>query len=109
LADSLELTIFLANLAGSEHIERFIPLAYPTTERAMGHNTQNAPTVEAPGPAVTGTREIPKFIAATPREPPPSGTAQVARTERKAKATPVKSAPPAKPAPEPPELRSSSE
>ena len=108
-SDSLELMIFLANLVGSEHIERFIPLADPTTERAMGPDTQNAPTVEAPGPAVTGTREMPKFIAGTPREPPPSGTAQVARTERKAKATPVKSAPPAKPAPEPPELRSSSE
>jgi hypothetical protein len=107
-SDSLELMIFLANLVGSEHIERFIPLADPTTERAMGPDTQNAPTVEAPGPAVTGTREMPKFIAGAPREPPPSGTAQVARTERKAKATPVKSAPPAKPAPQPPELPSSS-
>jgi hypothetical protein len=84
---------------GSEHIERFIPVADPATERALGHETQDAPTVEAPGPAASGTREMPKFIAGTQREPPPSGTAQVARTERKAKATPAKSAPPVKPAP----------
>ncbi len=93
-SDSLELMIFLANLVGSEHIERFIPVADPATERALGHDTQNAPTVEAPGPAASGTREMPKFIAGTQREPPPSGTAQVARTERKAK-----SAPPVQPEP----------
>jgi hypothetical protein len=96
-SDSLELVIFLANLVGSEHIERFIPVADPATERALGHETQDAPTVEAPGPAASGTREMPKFIAGTQREPPPSGTAQVARTERKAKAPPAKSAPPAQP------------
>jgi hypothetical protein len=93
-SDSLELMTFLANLVGSEHIERFIPVADPATERALGHETQDAPTVEAPGPAASGTREMPKFIAATQREPPPSGTKQVARTERKAKTPPAKSAPP---------------
>jgi hypothetical protein len=74
-------------------------LADPATEQALGHDTQNAPTVEAPGPGASGTREMPKFIAGTPREPPPSGTAQVARSERKAKAHPEKSVPPKKPAP----------
>jgi hypothetical protein len=102
-SDSLELMTFLANLVGSEHIERFIPVADPATERSVGHDTQNAPTVEAPGPAASGTREMPKFIAGTQREPPASGTAQVARTERKAKAPPVK------PAPAPPAAPSSSE
>ena len=96
-SDSLELMIFLANLVGSEHIERFIPVADPATERALGHETQDAPTVEAPGPAASGTREMPKFIAGTQREPPPSGTAQVARTERKPKAPPAKSTPQAPP------------
>jgi hypothetical protein len=90
-SDSLELMIFLANLVGSEHIERFIPVAEPATERALGPETQDAPTVEAPGPAASGTREMPKFIAGTQREPPPSGTAQVARTERKAKSAPPSS------------------
>ena len=88
-ADSLELMTFLANLVGSEHIERFIPLADPATEHALGQATQDAPTLEAPGPAATGTREMPKFVAGTPREPPSTGTAQVARTERKVKAPPV--------------------
>jgi hypothetical protein len=92
-SDSRELMTFLANLVGSEHIERFIPVADPATERTVGHDTQNAPTVEAPGPAASGTREMPKFIAGTQREPPASGTAQVARTERKAKAPPVQPAP----------------
>jgi hypothetical protein len=96
-SDSLELVIFLANLVGSEHIERFIPVADPATERSLVYDTQNAPTVEAPGPATSGTREMPKFITGTQREPPPSGTAQVARTERKAKAPPVKPAPAAPP------------
>src|SRR5260370_14584009 len=87
-SDSLELMTFLANLVGSEHIERFIPLADPATEQALGHDTQNAPTVEAPGPGASGTREMPKFIGGTQREPPPSGTAKVARTERTAKSAP---------------------
>jgi hypothetical protein len=87
-ADSLELMIFLANLVGSEHIERFIPLAEAQNERPLSREAENA----APGPATgaTATREMPKFLAAK-RTPPPTGTAQVARTERKAAA-------PAKPA-----------
>jgi hypothetical protein len=92
-SDSLELMTFLANLVGSEHIERFIPLAEPATERSLGHDTQNAPTVEVPGPAATGTREMPKFVAGKQREPPATGTAQVARSERKAKPPPATSSP----------------
>src|SRR6266852_2605768 len=34
-SDSLELMIFLANLVGSEHIERFIPVAEPENERPL--------------------------------------------------------------------------
>ncbi|HMA00074.1 MAG TPA: hypothetical protein VKP66_19195 [Steroidobacteraceae bacterium] len=97
-SDSLELMTFLANLVGSEHIERFIPAADPATERGL--DTQDAPTVEAPGPGASGTREMPKFIAGMVREPPPSGTAQVARTERKAKAPAGKSEPHQPPSPE---------
>jgi hypothetical protein len=125
-SDSLELMTFLANLLGSEHIERFIPLADPATERAptlaapdqapaaasdAGTGTREMPV------AASGTREMPEFVG-TPRRPPPVGTATVARTERKgvgggggAKApaktaakppgriaTPAKSAAPVKPA-----------
>ena len=123
-SDSLELMIFLANLVGSEHIERFIPLAEPENERALTRE----PLDEAPPPAesVTGTREMPTFSAAKhgsadeavrpaavsatatrempkflapKRTPPPTSTAQVARTERKA-SVPAKT--PAKPAIKPP-------
>jgi len=91
-SDALELMIFLANLVGSEHIERFIPVADAQSERSL----TGAPPDGAGQPAadaVTGTREMPKFLA-TKRTMPPAGTAQVARTERK-------SAPPAKPAAKP--------
>jgi len=119
-SDSLELMIFLANLVGSEHIERFIPLADPESERSLtpepaddaapasdtATGTREMPklpaakptplddSARAPTVSVTATREMPKFLAAK-RAPPPSGTAQVARTERKA-AVPAK--PAAKPA-----------
>jgi hypothetical protein len=119
--DSLELMIFLANLVGSEHIERFIPAAEPQNERPLRppHDEPShgepprSPQDTAPGAsdtvkrpaaesaAVTATREMPKFLAAK-RAPPPAGTAQVARTERKT-AAPVKAAakPPPKPAARP--------
>lgn len=114
-SDSLELMIFLANLVGSEHIERFIPLADPENERSLtpqppedaalppadtATGTREMPTVSAtatremPAVSASATREMPKFLAAK-RAPPPAGTAQVARTERKA---PVPAKPAAKPA-----------
>jgi hypothetical protein len=91
-SDSLELMTFLANLVGSEHIERFIPVAEAQNERPL---TPAPPddAVRPPADAVTGTREMPKFLG-TKRVPPPAGTSQVARTERKA-------AQPAKPAAKP--------
>lgn len=120
-SDALELMTFLANLVGSEHIERFIPMAEVQNERPLERrlpsadahppveDTQPAPqaahpaavsasppaqTTRPPADAATGTREMPQF-AGPRRTPPPAGTAQVARTERKA-AVPVK--PAAKPA-----------
>jgi len=107
-SDSLELMIFLANLVGSEHIERFIPVADAQNERpltaapsasdapapATGTTTTVAVAAMATGTGATATREMPKFLAPK-RGPPPSGTAQVARTERKPAA-------PAKPAARPP-------
>src|ERR1700676_3283001 len=72
-SDTLELMIFLANLVGSEHIERFIPLADPQNERAL---TPEPPDEAARPQAVsaTATREMPKFLAVK-RTPPPAGTA----------------------------------
>ncbi len=94
-SDSLELMIFLANLVGSDHIERFIPLAEAQNERAsptvQPHSAAAGATDGAAASGATATREMPKFLAAK-RAAPPSGTAQVARTERKP-AAPAKTAP----------------
>ena len=87
-SDSLELMTFLANLVGSEHIERFIPLAEAANERLLTHEAATAEVA-------TGTREMPKFAHETKREPPAAGTAQVARTERKASQKIEPGAPPA--------------
>lgn len=85
-SDALELMTFLANLVGSQHIERFIPIAEPDSERLL----PLAPVGEAaqthPGIAITATREMPKFVATKPPtsapRPPP-----VARSEQKPAAT----------------------
>ncbi len=84
-SESLELMIFLANLVGAEHIERFIPMAETHNERAP---TALESAAGAPEDAATGTREMPKLLAGKrPQEPPPAEpTTLVARVERKAKA-----------------------
>ncbi len=95
-SDALELMAFLANLVGAEHIERFIPVAEARNERDLSSKAADRSsdsTIQAPG-TVTATREMPKFLGAK-RAPPPSGTAQVARNERKPAAAP-------KPAPKAP-------
>ncbi len=92
-SDALELMAFLANLVGAEHIERFIPVAEARNERALpskpAERTSDS-TIQQPG-TITATREMPKFLG-NKRAPPPAGTAQVARNERKAAAV-VKPAP----------------
>jgi hypothetical protein len=65
-SDALELMTFLANLIGSEHIERFIPLADPANERDLKAHT--APP-EPDGAGASGTRQMPRFIGEEPREP----------------------------------------
>ncbi len=108
-SESLELMIFLANLVGSDHIERFIPVAEAQNERSLDRGPPNdvaqttpesasstatrempiitaATTREMPAVTASATREMPEFFA-TKRAPPAAGTAQVARTERKAAVT----------------------
>jgi hypothetical protein len=105
-SDALELMAFLANLVGSEHIERFIPVAEARNERDLsGRAPQNASddTSQQPAVTVTATREMPKF-SGTKRAPPPAGNAQVARNERKPPAAVLKPAPkpPVRPPPKKP-------
>jgi hypothetical protein len=96
-SDALELMAFLANLVGSEHLERFIPVADKANERPLPSSSADTNTAPAPVVSVTATREMPKFLAAK-RSAPPAGTPQVARTERRAAAL-AKPAVAAKPAP----------
>lgn len=87
-SDSLELMTFLANLIGSEHIERFIPLADEDNERELerspaagaqaagkraGSKTGEHRTAAATG-TTSVTREMPKFAAAKrpPAKPAPA-------------------------------------
>jgi hypothetical protein len=101
-SDSLELMAFLANLVGSEHIERYIPVAEARNERDLSEKTaeHDAKTVEhavgntaqQPTVSATATREMPKFSGAK-RVPPPQATSQVARNERKSAAAIAKPAP----------------
>jgi hypothetical protein len=98
-SDSLELMIFLANLVGVEHIERFIPVADAENEHSLATGATPEPSAEDPpgdsapaADAATGTREMPRF-SAVKRGPPPAGTTQVARSERK---PPAPAKPPAK-------------
>jgi hypothetical protein len=95
-SDALELMAFLANLVGSEHIERFIPVAEARNERDLSAKPPDDAaddTSQQPAVSVTATREMPKFLGSK-RTPQPAGTSQVARNERKPAATP-------KPAPKP--------
>jgi hypothetical protein len=90
--------IFLANLVGSEHIERFIPFAEAQNERSLSQEALDDtashavlhPTTPVPTIGATATREMPKFVGAK-HAPPPAGTAHVARSERKP-AVPAKQA-----------------
>jgi hypothetical protein len=83
-SDALELMAFLANLVGAEHIERFIPVAEARNERDLSSKPADRAsdsTIQQTGTASV-TREMPKFLGAK-RAPPPPGTNQVARNERK--------------------------
>src|ERR1700722_7059852 len=93
-SDALELMAFLANLVGAEHIERFIPVAEARNERDLSSKPPDRgsdSTIQQAAGTATATREMPKFLG-TKRVPPPAGTAQVARNERKLAAV-VKPAP----------------
>ena len=65
-SDALELMTFLANLIGSEHIERFIPLADPENEVDL-----RAPAPEdAASDGTTGTRQMPDLASGVPPTAP---------------------------------------
>jgi hypothetical protein len=98
-SDALEEMMFLANLVGLQHIERFIPVAEPEHEQARGDAA-----------AATGTREMPRASAATtgtremPRPPvKPERKKAAAKAPAKARREPARTpAVPTLPVPPPP-------
>ena len=99
-SDALELMTFLANLIGSEHIERFIPLADPENEVDL-----RAPAPEdAASDGTTGTRQMPDLASGVPptapTEPSTRPPAHAAPSPARAAPSPARAAP--SPAVEPP-------
>jgi len=88
-ADALELMAFLTSLLGSEHVERFIPLA--VADRARAATTPAAPAAPTSRPV------------APPAPPPPPAPTQVPPAAAPAAPAPAASSrsAPAAPAPEP--------
>lgn len=83
LSEALELMAFLTNLVGSQHVERFIPVAEREQERPLSSLTVAAPA--SADLSLTGTREMPT--------PPPRGA------DTGASGTREMPAPPAPPSP----------
>jgi hypothetical protein len=111
-SDALEQMMFLANLVGLQHIERFIPVAEPEHEQARGDATEATGTREMPRPstATTGTREMPRPPVATgaTREMPkpavkPEKKKPAAKSAAKGRREPARTPPvPTLPVPPPP-------
>jgi len=112
-SESLELMGFLSNLVGSQHVERFIPLAEPDKEqepslrtpkpqsqsnsaaKANGHAKSVAPARDE----LDSTREMPRVAAPSkaptelaPAGKPPAAAKLPPKTARKAPATPAPAA-----------------
>ncbi len=81
LSEGLELMSFLTNLVGSQHVERFVPIAEPERERQLekskAQKTTNATstsTVLKPAPAPRGARAESKPKAANKPPKPVNDT-----------------------------------
>lgn len=93
-AEALELMAFLTNLLGSEHVERFIPLAQPQTEAPPVPPKEAAPAepkVESRLPRSPVTQ---KTARRTEPQRSESRTAPIARAARNASAAAKRSATP---------------
>jgi hypothetical protein len=96
-AEALELMAFLTNLLGSEHVERFIPLAQPQTEAPLVPPKEAAPSepkVESRTPRATATQKTARGTELPRSE---SRAASVARAARNASAASKRRAAPSPP------------
>jgi len=103
-AEALELMGFLTNLVGSEHVERFIPLAVnspePARPRAAGRPEAASvdPTIELTAPHRTRQASTPARGAERPRAAPRAARKPAAAASAKATAPPSSPGTAAKPA-----------
>lgn len=108
-SESLELMVFLANLVGIQHIQRFVPLADPSRTEPVSATTATVEVVQPPRaapaqkPRPSGedtTREMPRIKATVPA-PARAAPAPARPTPAPARAAPARAAPavPARPAP----------
>jgi hypothetical protein len=98
-AEALELMAFLTNLLGSEHVERFIPLAQPQTEAPPGPPKEPAraePKAESRPPRGSSTQKTARGTELPRSE---SRAASVARAARSANAASKRRAAPSPPHP----------
>jgi len=113
-SEALELMVFLANLVGIQHIQRFVPLADPSrTEAVISSTTSTVEVVQPPRaapaqkPRPSGedtTREMPRIKATTPAPPRPMpAPARAAPVPARATPAPARAAP--APAPTPPTVK----
>jgi len=117
-AEALELMGFLANLVGSQHVQRFIPIAEPEKEKALPQGAKGGAAASSGRPTPTSsvaderkrdpadtaaTREMPRIPATLtppdrkPAEPPPQPRKEARAAPKPAKKSAAAAAP-AKPA-----------
>lgn len=107
-SESLELMVFLANLVGIQHIQRFVPLADPSRTEPVSSTTSTVEVVQPPRaapaqkPRPSGddtTREMPRIKATVPARAAPAPARPAPAPARVAPARAAAPAVPARPAP----------
>ncbi|HKS58620.1 MAG TPA: hypothetical protein VJS12_25240 [Steroidobacteraceae bacterium] len=108
--ESLELMVFLANLVGIQHIQRFVPLADPSRTEPVSSTTATVEVVQPPRaapaqkPRPSGddtTREMPRIKPAAPASAPAPAARTAPAPARPAAAPPRAATPQPTPTPAP--------
>lgn len=79
LSEALEMMSFLTNLVGSQHIERFVPMAEPESERQLEPAKAAKRPTAAPAPTAGTTSTSTMVKPAAPAAAKPKATARVAK------------------------------
>lgn len=79
LSEALEMMSFLTNLVGSQHIERFVPMAEPESERQLEPAKAAKRPTAAPAPTAGTTSTSTMVKPAAPAAAKPKAAARVAK------------------------------